>query len=440
MTYHEFSPSVGQRLLWFLDRYRGDNGALNCPTMCRLRGRLDVAVLRGALDEVVARHESLRSDFAGAGTRLVQRVHDHRPVELVEVDLSGAAEPEPALRAAIAAELRSRIDPAAPLRVTLWRVADRDHVLCLNMHHLVTDSWSCGVVFQDLCAALDRASGVAVDRAEPGWQYREFVEWQDGVLSGDGLRAQQTYWHDKLAGMRLPELPVEPARPGGTSRQTALRQAELGADTVAALRLLARACRTTMFVVLLTVYYLLLYRQTGQRDLAVASLFANRPRREVRRTVGFLANMVILRTLLDPGGTVDEAVQATHATVTGGFLHQALPYQLLSLTEVRDSTRRPDDVVFQMLADPVYTTTAGGVEIEVLVPDGVGSRFELELVLVPHDGGMRVLVFFDESRLAASFADELVEGFVVLADAVSKDRTATIARLEETTAAPAANS
>ncbi len=419
MAYEELETSVGQRLLWFLDRYRGDGGALNCPAMCRIRGPLDVAALRSALAVVVRRHESLRTTFAGGGRRLVQHVHDTMAVDLREIDLRAEPDPESTLAGRVAAELRTRIDASvAPLRLTLWRVGDDDHVLCLNMHHLVTDSWSCGVVFEDLCAALD--SGDGRSRPEDGWQYRQFVEAQRTELSGAGLDRLQSYWRRQLDGMRLPSLPMAPEGPGRTGRRTALVRAEIGPDAVARLQTLARTGRSTLFSVLLTVYYLGLFRTTGQSDLAVASLFANRTRPQTRRTTGFLANMVVLRTRLDPRRTFVEQVRATHATVVDGFIHQGLPYQMLPLSN-EGGGQRADDVVFQLLADPVYTTTSGGAEIEVLVPDGVGSRFEFELVLVPTGAELRVLLFYDADRIPAEYAERFVAEYVRCAEATARD-------------------
>ncbi|MFI6491067.1 condensation domain-containing protein [Streptomyces sp. NPDC050564] len=423
----EIEPSVGQRLLWFLDRYRGHDGALNCPMMCRIRGPLDIAVLHGALDTVIDRHESLRSVFTGGGRGLRQVVRGSEPIDIQVYDLSGDPDPEGALNAAVATELATRIDASrGTIRTTLWRVAPSDHVLCLNMHHLVTDSWSCGIVFQDLCAVLEKASGAVAEPAEPGWQFGEFADWQRRALDGGDLRGQQTYWRDRLAGLTLPPLPT---RDAPTERRTALVRSGLDAATVAGLREVARGGGSTLFTALLTLYYAVLHRTTGRTDLAVASLYANRTRPEVRRTVGFLANMVVLRTRIDPRAGVLDAVRATHETVVGGFLNQGVPYQLLPLREAQSAGGRADDIVFQMLAEPVYSTTAGGLDLEVLVPDGVGSRFELELVLVPHEEGFHVLLFYNEGRLDENFAREFAERYVAAAELVSKDAALSISRV-----------
>lgn len=394
-----------------------------------MRGNFDVAQLRDALDAVVERHEALRTTFAGGGRKLLQRVHVPHRLPVREIDLSAATDPEAAVHEAVAQELRTRIDPAdATVRVTLWRVAADDHVLCVNMHHLVTDSWSCGVLFQDFCAAFEQATSGTVRFAEPGWQYSRFAATQEVELSGGPLRTLQDYWRAKLSGMRLPQLPLAPEQPGRTGRRTALVRADLDGPTTERLRVLARTERTTLFALLLTVYYAQLYRCTDDPDVAVASLFANRGRREVRRTVGFLANMVILRTVLDPLGSFVDGVRATHETVVGGFLNQSLPYQMLPRTAA-DGAQRADDVVFQMLADPVYSTTVGGVEFEVLVPDGVGSRFEFELVLLPQGSGFRTLLFYDADRIDAGFAEEFVERFTAAAELVAVRPDVSLAEL-----------
>ncbi|MET7441332.1 condensation domain-containing protein [Streptomyces sp. NPDC005568] len=183
----------------------------------------------------------------------------------------------------------------------------------------------------------------------------------------------------------------------------------LDAPTVSALDALAKRERSTMFVALLTAYYRALRSAGGSDDLAVATLFANRGA-EHRRTVGFLANMVLLRTRLT-GTDFTEHLRATHRTVMEAFVHQALPFQMLPIN-LGGTSRRLDDVVFQMMADPVYSTRAGGLDIDVLVPDGVATRFELELVAVPDRDTVRVLLFYNPDRFAPEFAESLLAEYV----------------------------
>lgn len=409
MSVTECRPSVGQTLLWFLDRYRGEEGALNCPTLCRLRGPLDEARLRSAIDEVVGRHESLRTTFAGGGRRLRAMVAKRLSPEISTVDLSREPDPEAAVEEAIAEELGKRIDPSvSSLRLTLWRLAADHHVLCFNMHHMVTDSWSCNIIFEDLCAALDR--GPDSPNPEVAAPYSTFADQQRETLAGPTGKRLSSFWGQRLEGLVLPPLPMQPATPGAR-RDTRLVQRTLDARTVSELDHLARAERSTMFVVLLTAFYRALRKASGTDDLAVATLFANRGP-EHRRTVGFLANMVLLRTRLE-GNDFTEDMRATHRTVMEAFVHQALPFQMLPVN-FGGAGRRPDDVVFQMMADPVYSTRAGDLEIKVLVPDDVSTRFELELVAVPDEDQVRVLLFFNPDRFEPAFVEGLLDSYLAV--------------------------
>jgi hypothetical protein len=403
VTVTEIRPSVGQTLLWFLDRYRGEEGALNCPVLCRLRGGLDRDRLRQAIDHVTARHEALRTTFTGGGRRLKALVHPLVSPEIREVDLSGEPDPAAAADRAVARELGTRIDATeSALRITLWRLAADHHVLCLNMHHMVTDSWSCNVIFEDLCAALDgRPTAEAA-------AYSRFAEEQRETLAGPSGKRLSAFWAERLKDVTLPPLPIREAT-AGAPRDTRLVQHVLDAPTVSALDALAKRERSTMFVALLTAYYRALRSAGGSDDLAVATLFANRGA-EHRRTVGFLANMVLLRTRLT-GTDFTEHLRATHRTVMEAFVHQALPFQMLPIN-LGGTSRRLDDVVFQMMADPVYSTRAGGLDIDVLVPDGVATRFELELVAVPDRDTVRVLLFYNPDRFAPEFAESLLAEYV----------------------------
>jgi hypothetical protein len=414
----EIPASLGQRLLWLLEYYRGDDGALNCPLLLRMRGALNTSALSTAVDGVMRRHEALRTTFVGRGRRMTQVIHDPRPLHIAHVDLTQMVDPEVAVQQAIADELRTGIDAATwPLRVTLWRVSEQDHVLCINMHHFVTDAWSCSIVFRELCALFDCAVGGACEPPQLGWQYRQFVDWQQQLLKDNGLRVHQEYWHRQLMGAQLPTLPHRESQAQLPERHTAVERVYIDCEVGGALRRLARLQRTTLFAVMLAVYYTLLHHLTGQTDLAVASMFANRLRPEVQNTVGFLANMVILRTRFPETATFIDLVREAHTTIIGAFMHQALPYQLLPLDTMPAGSVRADNLVFQIMAEPVYTTRMANIEAEVLVPDGVGSRFDLELALVPQDGGFRAVLFYSRAHFDPAFASAFISGYASLAAA-----------------------
>jgi hypothetical protein len=409
--------SVGQRLMWLLEQFRGGAGAANCPVVLRLRGPLDEDRLRLGLDRLSARHDSLRTTFSGRGRRLVQEVHDPAPVPLGAVDLGTGTEAgaDAVLRAAVEDEVRRPIDAGhRPARYTLWRLGPGDHALCLNLHHLVTDGWSCALLLRDL-DLLTRPAEEGPTLPPVAWQYPQFSAWQHEWLARGGGAAAQRYWARQLDGAAVPDIPLRPRPAGAPGLDGASLAEALDAGTTAALGRLARANRTTLPVVMLAIYDLVLRRATGQDDLAVASFLSNRDRAEVRDTVGLVANMVVLRTRLPAGGGLAGALRAVHETVMDAYVHQALPYQLLPADTMDVGARRPDDVMFQLVPQPVGDHTVAGAAVEVMVVDALGSRFECELQLYPGPAGMRAVLFYNRARLDDGWAAGLLADYVGLA-------------------------
>ncbi|WP_241825209.1 condensation domain-containing protein [Micromonospora sp. CB01531] len=380
----ETPASISQRLLWMIKHYRSDFGALNCPVVCRIVGRLDDRALQAAVDQLVVRHESLRTTFHGRGARLVQRVHAPRPQPLAWADAAAAGESPDA---ALARELQTPIDPGQwPARASVWRVGPREHLFCLNLHHLVTDAWSTGILLRDLVACYDAACGGASVPTPVGWQMARFAQAQQELLASDQLARYQRYWRRQLEGSQIPRLDaLYPAADNIGAATVATRSvaAELPAATVAGLRELARREKTTMFTVLLAAFHAQLHRLTGQPDLAVASMFANRSRPEVRDTVGLLAGMVLLRAQVARQRSFADLVRHVHAAVIGAFAYQDLPFHLLPTGIVDTGGGRADDVMFNVMSPLRHDLTGGGARFELVVPTEIGSRFPFELALAP---------------------------------------------------------
>lgn len=402
--------SFGQRLLWILDRYRGAGGALNCPMLCRLHGPLDEPRLRDALTTLAGRHESLRTTFTGRGPRLTQVVAPPDVLPVTTTDLSGASDPETAVAEALSAELRTRIEPAQrSVRVTLWRMGPERHLLSVNAHHLVTDAWSCAVLFRELWQLYDGDAALPAPH-----QYREFATWQRGLEESGQLRRHEGFWRTRLADARLPELPAgpEPVDAGGPS---GIASGHVPLRATRRLRQLARRHQTTPFAVMLALFFATLHDVTGQRDLTVSSVFANRSRPEHQQVVGFLANLVLLRTTVPDDGDFQDLLRATHTTVMDAFVHQALPYHMLPPSVAGNI--KADELVFQMLAEPAERIRAGGMEVEAFVPDGISTRYRTELAVVPRLDGMQVLLFHTD--LEPAYARDLVDRYVRMAEQVA---------------------
>lgn len=325
----------------------------------------------------------------------------------------------------LAAELGTPVDYTAnALRARLWRVKANEHILCLTMHHLVTDAWSCGVIYREFGALLEETPPLPPTE----WQYIDFSNWQNDFLHSEQADRHKDYWARKLTGLELPAVPLEP-RLRSRPRRSAVVQTMITPAVTTALQRLARAERSTLFAVMLAAYYAALHRQTGQRDLAIASLFANRSQRHAAGTVGFLANMVVLRAELPAVASLADLVAASGRTAREAFIHESIPYQLLPVPAATVATQRVDDVVFQMLGEPIKVSTkAAGLELEGVVPRGV-ARFDCELTVIPHEGGLQVSLFHAADRLDTEWAQAMVDDYAALASAGALDPGRPLTRL-----------
>jgi len=397
---HDGPVSVGQRMLWLIEHYRGGHGRLNYPLLLRIRGELDPGALQSAVDQLVVRHEGLRTTFVRRRGLLTAQVHHPSPVP---IRLVRPASPSPdVLWQSIHEEIHTSIDPkSAPLRVTLWSPAATDHIACINAHHLVTDAWSCRVLVDELAALL----GGERNLPRPGWQYRHFVHWQRRKTTLARQELDREYWQRQLAGARGPALPWLAGAEPSSRPVNKTREVDVGTATWDRVRELARSEQTTPFAVLLSIYYAALYRESGDADLAVASPFANRTRPEVMGTVGFFANLLVLRCRIPREGTFLSLLRQARTTTAEALAHQGFTH---FVPPAADGTGAGNvqDIIFQMLPGLPPPLTAGSLRIEVL-PPVVASRFDLEMSVISRPGGLRVLFQYAPHRIEDPLADRL---------------------------------
>jgi Condensation domain len=412
--------AVSQRLLRMMGHYRGGNGALTCPIVYRLHGHLDGAALSAALTELTARHEALRTTLNGRGTRLTQYVHDPAPVTVNRVDLRATGGADSIVTHALTAELRSEIPIGSwPMRVTLYQTGDRDYVLSIVIQHYVTDGWSNAVLLQELWDLYDQAAaGGAIGLPPVRLQYREFAQWQAGRIGGTAWRQHESYWRQFLAGARSPELPGAPRHGDPSDGHAAIEELRIDEHSVAALSRLARQEHTTLFTAMLAVFYLWLYSVTGQDDLAVGSMFANRLQPEAAGTVGFFANLLVLRTRIAADETFRQLLNATRTTVNGALDHQEVPYHMVRLEPGPHGPVHPEDLMFQMQPWPLdeRRSLPGAGAWRIPPPEGLAPRFAFELLISPAaSGGLRVLIVFAEKRFDRAWIRQAAADFSALA-------------------------
>jgi len=411
--------SRGQRLLAIMEHYRGEDSPLNTPVIYRLRGDLDRDALAASLDALPARHEALRTSYEMSGRRLVQRVHDAWPLRMERRTASG----DPAqLESELRRSVRERFDLAVPpVRATLWDIARDDAVLLLNVHHLCTDGWSGGVLADDLGRLYQPGSAPALLAPVASWQYPDFSEWQrcrweEGLLAG-----HQQFWRERLAGTGAPGLPGAPPGRTGGGQRPGTETFDLGEPAVAGLAELCRARRASLFTGALAVFAAVVHAQAGDLDFGLASMFANRLREELAGTVGFVANLLVLRFTLPARPSFDDVLDAAQDMVFDALAHQEVPYHLVPQ---RSGERAAglENILFQMMAGPDYQLSLAGLDVTQLPPPrGAGSRFDLEFALIPGKSGMRGVVWFDRRRFQAAWVRKLVSGYKAMALGATAD-------------------
>src|SRR5918911_5499780 len=278
--------SFAQQRLWFIDQLEPGNPAYNIPSALRLTGQLNIQALEQSLNEIIRRHESLRTSFAIINGEPVQSIARSLTLTISTVDLrelnENEREPE-AVRLARAEALRSFDLARGPLlRAALLRLEAEEYVLLFTMHHIVSDGWSVGVLVHELITLYEAyCAGRQSPLPELAIQYADYAVWQRGWLQGEVLESQLSYWKEQLGGdLPVLHLPTDRPRPPIQSLRGATRPFSLSQALSDSLDALSRREGVTLFMTLLAAFQTLLYRYTGQTDVVTGSPIANRNRSE----------------------------------------------------------------------------------------------------------------------------------------------------------------
>lgn len=390
-----FPLSFMQESLWLVEQIAPGTPAYNLVEAWRLKGRLDVAALRTSLQAIVHRHETLRTRLVRVGDRSAQKVMRTAEFELPLIDLSATPEKEGQLRLQLQAEARHpfQLEGGPLARFRLYRLEDCEHVLLLNLHHIISDGWS----FQVLLRELFDLYGAMLEHRAPQIpdlpiQYADWTVWQREMAAGRTFQTQLDYWQQKLA-TPLPELalPTDRKRPNTPTFQGETRFFTIPKPTVEALKDLSRQQGTTLFMTLLAAFKVLLARLTRQTDILVGSPLAGRERVETENLIGLLVNTHALRTELSGEPSFVEVLRRVRETVLGASEHQEVPAEkvLERLNPERAMNRHPlFQVVFGLLNAGPGRAQLGGLNAERLDLDNSGSKFDWSLLLSESEHGL----------------------------------------------------
>jgi amino acid adenylation domain-containing protein len=429
--------SFAQERLWFLDRLEPGGVLYNVPSALRATGALDVAALEAALDEIVRRHEALRTTFDQHEGEPFQVVAPALRMSIPMVDLSALPEE----RRQAEGQLALEAEAARPfdllrgplLRALLVRTAGDDWSMLLNMHHIVSDGWSVGVLTAEVAAFYSAFLDGRPSSLPPlPVQYADYAIWQRQWLRGDVLEAQTSYWRERLQGVRtVLDLPTDRPRPPVQSFRGGHRPVRLPAPMPQRLRSAARESGATLFMALLAGLQAILHRYTGQEDILVGSPVANRTRSEVEGLIGFFVNALVLRgefrSSAPQGITFRELLGRVRAAALGAYAHQDLPFERLvdELKIERSLARNPVFQVVFTFNTPSRPLELPGLVLAPLGTEGASAKVDLLLgITEPESGRSDALEgsweysadLFDPSTL-----DRLSEHMAILLGAAAED-------------------
>jgi amino acid adenylation domain-containing protein len=426
--------SFAQQRLWFLDQLEPGSSFYNIFDTLSFDEPLDITALEESLNEIVRRHEVLRTTFPSVRGKPVQVIAPRLKLPLTVVDLRRLSEEErEAETARLSAEEYERPFDLArgPLvRCKLLRLDAEESVLLLTMHHIVSDGWSLGILSRELHALYEAYSaGRPSPLPDLPIQYADFTVWQREWLQGEVLAAQLSYWEKQLAGApSVMKLPTDRARPSVQNFQQGANQwLKLPKPLAASLRALSQREGVTLFMTMLSAFNLLLHRYTHQTDILLGTPIAGRNRAETEGLIGFFVNTLVMRTDLsgDPG--FRELLGRVREVALGAYAHQDLPFEKLveAISPERDTSRNPlFQVSFQLsnVSNPAENASEEREELadeSQLEVENAAAKFDLGVNIWESERGLRAQVdystdLFDDATITRMLKhfERLLEGVV----------------------------
>ncbi|MBG1243115.1 amino acid adenylation domain-containing protein [Nostoc sp. NZL] len=423
MMTEELPLSYAQQRLWFLDQLEPNSAIYNIPLALRLVGNLNRAALEQSFQEIIDRHEALRTNFItvdGKPSQIIQ-AQINWTVSVVECEHLPPSEQEITTQKLTQQQAIQPFDLAegALIRATLIVLSKTEHILLLCMHHIVSDAWSLGVFIQELAALYN-----AYSQGEPSplmplpIQYADFGIWQREWLQGEVLQNQISYWQQQLKDApALLSLPTDRPRPAVQTFAGAIQEFALSVELSNQLTQLSQKQGVTLFMTLLAAFDTLLYRYTGQLDILVGSAIANREHSEIEGLIGFFVNTLVLRTDLSGNPSFSELLSRVRQIALGAYSHQELPFEMLveALQPERDLSHPPlFQVMFVLQNTPMSGVELAGLTISSLPPQSTIAKFDLTLSMHNSSAGLVGIWEYNTDLFDASTIERMSGHFVTL--------------------------
>jgi amino acid adenylation domain-containing protein len=402
--------SSGQLRLWFMDQLIPGTTIYNVPASIRLARGADLEALERSLNEIVRRHETLRTVFRTHDGEPVQEILPalHLPLPIIDLTKQSPDKKDSEVQRLTNESAKTVFDlHSGPLlKATVLRLSEEDHVLLLTMHHIIADGWSWKVLFKELGTLYEAfAKGQSSPLPELPIQYSDFVSWQNELLRDGVIASQLTFWSERLAGAPLVlELPSDYPRPAVQSFRGSRQTLSLSDSLTANVRDFAKREKVTLFMTMLTAFKVLLHRYTGQADILVGSPIANRPRTECEQLIGFFLNNLVVRSTLSPEQSFREVLRKVSENALAAYANQDVPFEKIveAINPNRDLSRPAIFQVFFNLLNFAERIELPGLTEGSLSPVEVwaqpaepGSQFDLTLYVGERPESIQLVLLYN---------------------------------------------
>jgi NRPS condensation-like uncharacterized protein len=425
--------SFAQQRLWFLHQLLPDSPAYNIPVAVRFSGSLNIQALEHSFQEVINRHEILRTTFELVDDKPVQRIHPKAGFRFVPCHLAEwqqvtypfiqlqhlpQSEQEKEVQGLAVAEARRPFDLARGplLRVILLQLSDQAYVVLMTMHHIISDAWSMGVLVREMSTLYSAfIEGNTSPLPKLDIQYADYAVWQRQWLQGEISERQLAYWKNQLDG-KLPELTFPAVKtqtqPSTQDSRGAVYPLTLSPKLSTAIKQLSQKEDVTLFMALLAAFKVLLYYHTHQTDIIVGTPVANRTHSAVENLIGYFANTLVLRTNLAQNPSYRQLLSAVREVTLGAYTHQDFPFQKLVeiLSPARDLNRHPlFQVAFTLNNAPIEAAELPGIKLDPIAFDYQVATFALVLSMRDTEEGLQGRIQYDTTMFSQKTIENMVQ-------------------------------
>lgn len=436
--------SHAQKWLWLYDQVESNSFAFNIPSVVRMKGNLVIPALESSINEIIKRHEILRTVIISEGNEVYQKILPELTVTLPVEDLQTLAETEQEKKVYEyfneQSQLSFNLETGPYLRFKLLQLKEDEYALVFTFHHSISDNWSLNIFITELAAlykaALNKEKAILPELAI---QYADYAVWQQSYLKSTQAESKFNYWKERLKDIdQIPSLPTDYTRPKEQSRKSIRKFKILPVELIQKLKTLSQKEGCSLYVTLLAAYKVLLYQYTGLEDLIVGSPVAGRTRKELEGLIGFFINTVTLWTKLNSDATFKDFMKSVRKTTAEAFANQEIPFETLveELQPKREQGKTPFFQAFFNMYSSSFELELADLKITPYSSDMIGaqnynSKFDMALLVIEHQAGYQIDFSFSADLFADSTGNWLFQQYCKLLEVIAEDPDCKLSELPE---------